>query len=168
MRRPTDRAAVHAAAIARSRRCSDRADSRPRDQPRRLVAANRRTCGSAVDFHRCCLLGPFLVGRFIYQATYNELKAGYDVATGTLDQLKPRLNDLELASRLVAKRVEPSVVSIIRPSRPRQLDGQGSGVIVDKAGYIVTNYHVVDGADTVQVRLSDRRVAEARSSAPMR
>ena len=34
-------------------------------------------------------------------------------------------------------------------------------MIVDKAGYIITNFHVVDGAQTVQVRLSDRRTAEA-------
>jgi serine protease Do len=106
------------------------------------------------------LAGPVLVGRFIYHATYNELKAGFDVATSALDQLAPRLNDLELASRLVAKRVEPSVVSIIRPEG-RGLEGQGSGVIVDKAGYIVTNFHVVQGAQTVRVRLSDRRYAEA-------
>jgi serine protease Do len=106
------------------------------------------------------LAGPVLVGRFIYHATYNELKAGYDVATGALDELKPRLYDLELASRLVAKRVEPSVVSIIRPGI-QGFEGQGSGVIVDKAGYIVTNYHVVEGADEVQVRLSDRRIADA-------
>jgi serine protease Do len=111
------------------------------------------------------LAGPFLVGRFVYETKYNELKAGYDVATGTLDHLKSRLNDLELASRLVAKRVEPSVVSIVRPiSRTfggREFDGQGSGVIVDKAGYIITNFHVVEGATKVEVRLSDRRVTEA-------
>jgi serine protease Do len=106
------------------------------------------------------LAGPVLMGRFIYHATYNELKAGYDVATGALSELKPRLNDLELASRLVAKRVEPSVVSIIRPDI-RGFEGQGSGVIVDKAGYIITNYHVVEGAEQVQVRLSDRRIADA-------
>jgi serine protease Do len=106
------------------------------------------------------LAGPFLVGRFVYEKTYNELKAGYDVATGTLGTLKPRLNDLEMASRLVAKRVEPSVVSITRPTGT-SLDGQGSGVIVDKAGYIITNFHVVSGVDKVQVRLSDRRVTEA-------
>jgi serine protease Do len=106
------------------------------------------------------LAGPFLVGRFVYEKTYNELKAGYDVATGTLGTLKPRLNDLEMASRLVAKRVEPSVVSITRPSGT-SLDGQGSGVIVDKAGYVITNFHVVSGAGKVQVRLSDRRVTEA-------
>ncbi len=105
-------------------------------------------------------LGPILLGRFIYHATYNELKAGYAVATGTLSSLKPRLHDLELASRLVAKRVEPSVVSIVRPDSAG-LDGQGSGVIVDTAGYIVTNYHVVAGAQTVHVRLSDRRSTDA-------
>src|SRR3954468_12793383 len=111
------------------------------------------------------LFGPFLVGRFVYATKYNELKAGYDVATGTLGQVKPRLYDLELASRLVDKRVVPSVVSITRPiSRQfggHEFDGQGSGVIVDKSGYIVTNFHVVDGAQTVQVRLSDRRTADA-------
>jgi serine protease Do len=106
------------------------------------------------------MLGPYLIGRFVYYTTYNELRAGYDVATSTLDELKPRLNDLELASRLVAKRVEPSVVSITRPGR-RGLDSQGSGVIVDKAGYIITNFHVVHEASSIQVRLSDRRTAEA-------
>ena len=110
--------------------------------------------------------GPFLVGRFVYETKYNELKAGFDVATGTLDHLKSRLNDLELASRLVAKKVEPSVVNVIRPSGRRfagqLIEGQGSGVIVDKEGYIVTNFHVVEGTPTVQVRLSDRRSANAK------
>jgi serine protease Do len=48
-------------------------------------------------------------------------------------------------------------VSIVRAGG----DGQGSGVIVDKAGYIVTNSHVVQGTDRVIVRLSDRRVFDA-------
>lgn len=33
----------------------------------------------------------------------------------------------------------------------------GSGVIVNKEGYILTNYHVVENADTIQVILSDKR-----------
>jgi serine protease Do len=33
----------------------------------------------------------------------------------------------------------------------------GSGVIVDKRGYILTNNHVVKGADEIKVRLSDNR-----------
>ena len=34
--------------------------------------------------------------------------------------------------------------------------GLGSGVIVSENGYILTNNHVVEGADTIQVRLMNR------------
>ena len=37
----------------------------------------------------------------------------------------------------------------------------GSGVIVDAAGTIVTNQHVIAGADSIRVQLSDGRIAEA-------
>jgi serine protease Do len=46
-----------------------------------------------------------------------------------------------------------------RGGQPRDFDQQstGSGFIVGSDGLIVTNAHVVDGADEVRVRLSDRR-----------
>lgn len=105
-------------------------------------------------------VAPYLVGQFIYQIRLNELKADVDVATEALEGLKPRLTDFELASRMVAKKVEPSVVSIFRPGF-RGRDGQGSGVIVDPAGYVVTNYHVVSGAKSIDVHLTDGRHAAA-------
>src|SRR5450432_2890120 len=37
----------------------------------------------------------------------------------------------------------------------------GSGVLVDASGLIVTNYHVIDGADEVKVSLADKREFEA-------
>nr|AQQ75140.1 hypothetical protein [uncultured bacterium] len=40
--------------------------------------------------------------------------------------------------------------------------GLGSGVIVSPDGYILTNNHVVDGADKVEVTLKDRRAFTAR------
>ena len=35
--------------------------------------------------------------------------------------------------------------------------GAGSGFIIEKDGYIMTNHHVVEGADEIIVRLADRR-----------
>jgi serine protease Do len=46
-----------------------------------------------------------------------------------------------------------------QPQRPRQ--SMGSGFIISENGYILTNNHVVEGADTVLVRLTDRREYEA-------
>lgn len=40
--------------------------------------------------------------------------------------------------------------------------GAGSGFVWDRAGHIVTNYHVVDGADTVYVQLDGGEPIEAR------
>lgn len=37
----------------------------------------------------------------------------------------------------------------------------GSGVIVSHDGYILTNNHVIDGADAIQVQLADGRITEA-------
>lgn len=39
--------------------------------------------------------------------------------------------------------------------QPRQ--GLGSGVIIDSNGYILTNHHVIDGADQIKVDLNDNR-----------
>ncbi|MEN9505259.1 MAG: hypothetical protein RI958_1185 [Actinomycetota bacterium] len=52
----------------------------------------------------------------------------------------------------VADRVGPSVVTVVSLSGG-QLVGTGSGVILTSDGEIVTNAHVVEGADEVRVRL---------------
>lgn len=46
------------------------------------------------------------------------------------------------------------------PERTRQ--ALGSGVIVSKDGYIVTNHHVIDGADQIKVDLTDGRSFDAK------
>jgi len=40
--------------------------------------------------------------------------------------------------------------------------GSGSGVIISEEGYIVTNNHVIDGADDIEVTLNDNRVFKAK------
>jgi 2-alkenal reductase len=50
-----------------------------------------------------------------------------------------------------------------QPNQPQQFrrEGQGSGFIYDADGHIVTNNHVVEGADTIQVTFSDDTVITA-------
>lgn len=80
-----------------------------------------------------------------------------------------------------ARRAAPAVVSIntskaVRHPRsndpwfqfffgdpgPQAQVGLGSGVIVSPDGYILTNNHVVEGADEIEVTLTDSRRAQAR------
>lgn len=44
-----------------------------------------------------------------------------------------------------------------QPKAEQQQTGLGSGVIIDKEGYIVTNNHVIDGAERLEVTLNDNR-----------
>jgi len=48
------------------------------------------------------------------------------------------------------------------PQDVRRVNGMGTGVIIDPRGYIVTNYHVVDGVANIQVTLSSRQKYRAR------
>jgi Do/DeqQ family serine protease len=84
-----------------------------------------------------------------------------------------------------AKRATPAVVSITasktpqrnphtedpwfrfffgdQPQRQQQPQiGLGSGVIVSADGYLLTNNHVIEGADDIEVQLSDGRQARAK------
>lgn len=68
----------------------------------------------------------------------------------------------------VAKAVSPSVVSVLTStnqvsrlySQQYQQEGAGTGMIVSSNGYILTNKHVVEGADSVTVVLTDGKQYE--------
>jgi prepilin-type processing-associated H-X9-DG protein len=68
----------------------------------------------------------------------------------------------------VARKIEPCVVQVnvssiqTSPYGPREARGLGSGVIYREDGYIVTNNHVVAGADTVNVAFADGSVERGR------
>lgn len=47
------------------------------------------------------------------------------------------------------------------PSRPREQTGYGSGVIISPEGYIITNNHVIEDAENIQVTLNDNREFKA-------
>ncbi|MDG6954931.1 MAG: serine protease, partial [Nitrososphaerota archaeon] len=61
------------------------------------------------------------------------------------------------------EKVSESIVSISSTRLERRffglvpLEGQGSGIVLDRGGLIVTNNHVIDGASQVHVSLKDGR-----------
>jgi S1-C subfamily serine protease len=90
-------------------------------------------------------------------------------------QAAPAYDSEELNNINVYKKVLPSVVNITSTTLvfdffygavPQQ--GQGSGFLLDKAGHILTNYHVIEGPNRgianrgIEVQLSNKRRFEAR------
>jgi serine protease Do len=49
-----------------------------------------------------------------------------------------------------------------RNSKPREVSGYGSGVIISSDGYIITNNHVIEDAESVDVTLNDNRTFTAK------
>jgi S1-C subfamily serine protease len=65
----------------------------------------------------------------------------------------------------IYRKASPSVVNVTSLNRPRSGQekalGTGSGVIWDKQGRVVTNYHVIEGANGARVTLQDHSVYNA-------
>ncbi len=98
-----------------------------------------------------------------------------DVTTSTLNgpmgtfkltetQAAPTLDAEEQENISVYKRGLPSVVNITSTQvaydffyQPVPEQGQGSGFIIDKQGHILTNNHVVEGAQSVEVALANKK-----------
>jgi S1-C subfamily serine protease len=81
------------------------------------------------------------------------------------------LGDFSMAIRDVAQKVKPAVVQITNEQTQVNMftqqpftvpAGVGSGVIYDSQGHILTNDHVVEGAQTLLVSLPDGRSFEAK------
>jgi Do/DeqQ family serine protease len=49
-----------------------------------------------------------------------------------------------------------------RNSKPKEVQGYGSGVIISSDGYIITNNHVIENAESVDVTLNDKRTFTAK------
>ncbi len=126
---------------------------------------------------RRVLLVIFLVGGFVYLTTH--LPSSVDrFSLGRLFHTNGSITGLQLTEAEAApaydteeqnnisvyKRLLPSVVNITSKSlvynfffEPVPQQGQGSGFILDKAGHILTNFHVIAGANRgIEVKLNNK------------
>jgi serine protease Do len=111
-----------------------------------------------------------LIGAF---ATYSILREQLpaDVVSGTLPTHEQTLINLQVDSAItdVVESVGPAVVTVINhlPSQRTffgnvvERTSTGSGVITSNDGYIVTNNHVVEGTQSLEVILSDGESLQA-------
>jgi serine protease Do len=76
-------------------------------------------------------------------------------------QVQPAIVNI-FTARVVRQRQQMSPFFSVFNAEPRVENSLGSGVIVDAAGLVVTNNHVVQGADQIIVALADRREYPAR------
>jgi serine protease Do len=53
------------------------------------------------------------------------------------------------------KLVRPTAASMAGADPGRQVNGMGTGVVIDPRGYVVTNYHVVEDVEEVRITLAD-------------
>jgi serine protease Do len=101
-------------------------------------------------------------------------RSGLPDFTDLIENTSPavvKINTVERArsrSQLPTPRGQQDIPELFRHlfeprQRPqRNVQSMGSGFIVSEDGYILTNNHVIDGADDIQVRLVDRREYSAK------
>ncbi len=82
-----------------------------------------------------------------------------------LEQVTPAVVSIAVEGKQVQRQQIPEQFQFFfgpEQTRERPFRGLGSGVIIDaKKGHIVTNYHVINGADDIKVKLHDGREYDA-------
>lgn len=104
------------------------------------------------------LLGAFISGAYFSRTTSDGRAARNDSQLSQLDLGDATGSDLTVAQ--IVDKNENAVVEILMSGTQQNMWGQmqlvqgaGSGVIVREDGYIATNYHVIQGANKVEVTL---------------
>lgn len=125
--------------------------------PRTGPTRGRRGRGGAIVLLALVLLVIFSVGLF----------AGWEFAGGKSGSAKSTtttpvasVSNVETQKEAAIAKVEPAVVEL--DVRTAQGEAIGSGVIIDANGDIVTNNHVVSGAQTIGAVLSDGKTVQAQ------
>jgi S1-C subfamily serine protease len=114
-------------------------------------------------------LGAYWAGSRWGQHDPNSVHARPAGATLVADETPISLDPTEAQNVRIYKQAAPAVANIV--TRAVQYDfffdavpveGAGSGFVIDTDGHILTNYHVVEGAQTIEVVLGDQSRYKAK------
>ena len=113
------------------------------------------------------LIGGAIGSGSVYYLTKNNYQNGNKVITPnpqTFSSDSEGLTASEAFEKVAPAVVIVSVSGVVDYSGiiPKETSGIGSGFIINEEGYILTNYHVIEGAKEVVVTLSDGRDVSAR------
>lgn len=97
-------------------------------------------------------------------ATSTTTAASTATAPGSSTTGQASLTSECLPASDIYQQVRPSVVQITATASSRfgRSEGLGTGVIIDSGGLILTNYHVVEGSNNLEVTFSDGSTAAAQ------
>lgn len=115
------------------------------------------------------LLGGAIGSGSVYYIMKGNKSSTYNGYTGTPNPAAFDNDVGALTASQAFEKVAPAVV-IVSVSGvvdysgiiPQETEGIGSGFIINEEGYILTNYHVIEGAKEVTVTLSDGREVKAK------
>ena len=110
----------------------------------------------------CSLCGGVIGSGVTYFVTGKNVSGNSSGNTVTVDPVSFATDSTALSAAEIYQKVAPAVVMVstktiqtVNGWFQQEAEGMGSGFIINTDGYILTNYHVIDGANEVTVTLSD-------------
>ena len=126
--------------------------------PRSLAAlASTAVLGGLVAVGAVALLGGLDGGTTVVTETVQPTSTEFGPSTGAMS-----VNEIYETAAPGVVQINSTSTSAASSSTSGEQHALGSGFVVDKSGHIVTNYHVVEGADEVTVSFSNQDTVEAK------
>jgi len=114
-------------------------------------------------------LGAYWLGSWYGERRPASVNARPEPLPAPAAEAEPHLDATETENVRVYREASPTVANIVTRTveydfffNPVPVEGAGSGFLIDAVGHILTNYHVVQGAQTIEVTLGDHSHYKAK------